>query len=171
MSKDYLEKFGDKIISRDEMRKYCQRPGRTNKDGSPCYTTEQAHKDICDINKIIARFDRDGVITHVKDFEGNFGNMTGGDFQDAMNMIAKAKNLFNQLPAKIREEFDNNPAKLLSFMEDPSNRDKAIEMGIIDEMTPAHLDGLGEHVTSDMVSSAETDTEVSSAETDTNPTE
>lgn len=148
MSEAYCEKFeitSDPIRS-DDMREFCKRPGKVNKDGTICYFTEQSHKDTCDINKIIANYDRQGIISHVTKIEAKFGDMTGSDFKTMSDQIIEAKRMFNGLPSKIREEFENNPAKLLEFMEDPNNRDRAIELGLIDEMTPASKDGLGEHV-------------------------
>lgn len=150
MSEKYCNELGDKYIptptTTPEMRIFCQRPGKKNEDGSPCYFTEQAHKDICDINKIIARFDKQGVLTHVNKFEAQFGDMTGGDYKSMSDQVINAKYMFDQLPSIIRNEFDNDPGKLLEFMENPENRDRAIEIGLIDSNTPANLDGIGEHI-------------------------
>lgn len=151
MSDEYLEKaiengFVPVPQTTSEMRIHCQRPGKTNEDGSIKYFTEQAHKSQCDINKIIARFDKQGVLTHVNKFEAKFGDMTGADFKTMSDKVINAKNMFNELPAKIRNEFDNDPGKLIAFMENPANRERAIELGLISSAVPADLDGIGEHV-------------------------
>lgn len=148
MSEEYVRKNNvtELPITDPEMRDFCKRPGKTNPDGSPCYFTQQSHKSECDINKIIARYDTQGVLTHVSKFEAKFGDMTGLDFKYMADKVANAKTMFALLPSDIRTVFENDPGKLLEFMEDPNNRDKAIELGLIDESTPIDLDGLGEHV-------------------------
>jgi len=159
MSKKYREKFGIADIDdlskatgasieelRQALRKFHQRPGRVDENGEIEYTTEQDHKKECDVNEIIKKYDKRGVITHISKIEAKFGDMTGADFQAMQNQVILAKNMFNALPAEIRKEFDNNPSSLLEFMEDPNNRDRAIELGLIDAQWTPETDGLGEHV-------------------------
>lgn len=147
MSNDYAKKYGEaKPTTSAEMREYCKRPGSHDEDGNIQYTTEQAHKDQCDINKIIKRFDRTGLITHISKFEGKFGDLSGVDFQTMQNQVALAKNMFEELPSEIRARFNNNPADLLGFMDDPRNRQEAIDLGMIREEWTDESDGLGEHV-------------------------
>lgn len=146
MSGAYYDKFGDAVISKEEMRKWCQRPGKHDEDGKIIYTTEQAHKNQCDINKIVARFDRDGIITHVSKFEGRFGDLSGTDFKQMQDQVAGAKTMFEALPSGLRARFDNDPVNLLSFMDDEENRQEAIDLGMIREEWTDESDGLGEHV-------------------------
>lgn len=128
------------------MREWCQRPGKLDGDGNLIYRTEQAHKNQCDVNRIIEKFDKNGIITHVSKFEGKFGDFTGIEFQTMQQQVALAQNMFNELPPDIRAEFENNPRNLLTFMENPDNREKAIKMGLISERWTPETDGLGEHV-------------------------
>ncbi len=39
-----------------------------------------------------------------------------------------------QLPATVRAEFENDPAKLLDFMDNEKNHDKAREMGLLPQL-------------------------------------
>lgn len=148
MSHDYYLKIqaeGDV-----DMRKWCQRPGkvRMDQEGNPVpdYTTEQAHKDTCNVNKIIQKYDRNGLISHVSKFEGQFGDVSGLEFRQAQNLILDANASFNALPSEIRNRFRNDPQQLLSFMDDPSNRQEAIDLGMIRADWTEATDGLGEHV-------------------------
>lgn len=149
MSKQYRDFNGENggSMTTQEMRVYSQRPGRTDKDGNLIYVTEQAHLKECDVNLIIKKFDKSGVIDHVSKFEASFGNLSGIDFKDAQDLIINANNQFDKLPPKIRRHFKNKPENLLTFMEDENNREKAIELGLIDKSFSEMLDGLGEHVT------------------------
>lgn len=157
MSKAYREISGlDHVgITTDSMREFCQRPGKMDDDGNPIYFTEQAHASQCDVNNIIRKYDRTGLILHINKFEAKFGDLTGVDFRDAQNLIIDATNSFNGLPADIRKRFSNDPANLLKFMESPDNREEAISLGLISSNTPAELDGLGEHITGSSPASVE----------------
>lgn len=93
--------------------------------------TEQEHAEEADINYIADRFMRTGEIPQVLnlptagDFSGIF------DFQSAMNTIVQAKQEFMNLPAKTRARFENDPAQLIAFVQDETNREEAIKLGFI----------------------------------------
>jgi phage internal scaffolding protein len=149
MSKDYREKNPDAevpVITSPEMRKHSQRPGKKDEHGNPLYFTEQAHKRETDVNEIVKKYDKTGLITHIANFEAKFGDMTGMEFQKAQEMVANAKSQFEMLPSEIRNRFANDPMNLLKFMEKKENRDEAIKLGLIHPDTPENKDGLGEHV-------------------------
>lgn len=148
MSKVYREQTGESYISptSPEMRLQCQRPGKKKEDGTPLYFTEQHHKKECDVNLIIQKYDKTGLIQHISKFEGKFGDMTGLDFTTAQQQVANALSMFEELPANIKKRFKQSPAALLEFMENPANRDEAIKLGLIDHRWTEDSDGLGEHV-------------------------
>jgi len=94
--------------------------------------TMQQFKDECDVNVIMARYMATGVLPEDIDAgQRQYLDATGYDFQEAQNLIAGAASLFEQLPSKIRNRMDNDPAKLLAFLHDPANRAEAEEMGLI----------------------------------------
>jgi phage internal scaffolding protein len=92
--------------------------------------TEQCHRDECDINKIIAKYDRTGVLNHVNDFEARYEDLTGLDYQTMLNTVANANSMFEGLPSEIRNQFANDPANFISFMDDKNNNEKMYEMGL-----------------------------------------
>ncbi len=149
MSKKFRKKFGDAEITNQQMREFLQHPGATDENGNLIYFTEQHHKKECDVNLIIKKYDKTGLINHVAKFEGKFGDLTGMEFKEMQDKIANAKTMFEELPAEIKKEFDNTPEKLLSFMEHDENRDRAIELGLINADWTEETDGLGEHVLED----------------------
>lgn len=148
MGKQYRVDTGDLGIptTSPEMRVMSMRPGKMDKDGKPIYFTEQAHKRMCDVNEIIKKYDKTGLITHISQYEARFGDMNGMEFKTAQDMVASAQSNFEALPSEIRNMFDNSPAALLDFMDDPSNREKAIELGLIKGSWTPETDGIGEHV-------------------------
>jgi len=92
--------------------------------------TEQNHKDETDINQIVRKYNKTGLIDHLNQFEKQYGDMTGYDYQDAMNTVAAANTMFEGLPSAIRNKFDNDPAKFINFVDDEANADKLVEMGL-----------------------------------------
>lgn len=93
--------------------------------------TQQHFAKECDINEIVRRFGLTGELPENVRMPVS-GDFTGVvDFQSAMQMVVEAKDAFMQFPAEIRAEFDNDPQKMIAFLEDGRNRDKAIEMGLI----------------------------------------
>lgn len=150
MSKEYRKIFGTAKISKEDMRTFCSRPGKHDEQGNIIYTTEQHHKNECDVNTIIRKYDKTGLISHISRFEASFGNLTGLDYKEAMDTVVNAQNEFNALPGEIRERFQNTPQKFLEFCENPDNRQEAIELGLIKAQWIEALDGLGEHVTKEM---------------------
>lgn len=128
------------------MRAFCSRPGRSDNEGKPLYFTEQGHKRECDVNLIIKKYDKTGLISHVNKFEANFGDLTGMDFKEANDLVINANNQFNNLPSHIRKRFNNSPEEFLRFFESDTNREEAIKLGLIPPDIAAELDGLGEHV-------------------------
>jgi phage internal scaffolding protein len=93
---------------------------------------QQQFRDEADINTILERFGRTGeliVPVSVPEF-GDYSEV--GDYHSAMNMIIEAQSAFDALPARIRKEFDNDPGRFVDFVLDENNRDKAVEMGLIE---------------------------------------
>lgn len=85
----------------------------------------------CDINNIMARYEKDGLISHVNRVEGRYGDFGGPpDYQEAMNKVVAAQDMFMSLPAKLRARFGNDPGEFLGFATDPKNVDEMIKMGL-----------------------------------------
>jgi len=150
MSKIYDETYSYDVSIPDEkvlMRKHSQRPGKSDPEtGLPVYITEQAHKDQCDINKIVPKYDKTGLINHISDIEAQYGDVSGLDFKMASDQVIGAQQSFDKLPSHIRKRFKNSPQEFLSFFDDPLNRPEAISLGLINSSWTDATDGLGEHV-------------------------
>jgi len=96
--------------------------------------TKQEFLKDCDINNIIARCVKSGLPPPTVAVEALVGvDLTNiSSYQDCLNRIAAMHQSFYQLDPKIRSEFDNDPGKLLAFIDDDSNYDRAVELGLID---------------------------------------
>lgn len=98
--------------------------------------TVQSEIDGCDINKMMATFQATGQLPQGSKIPqyGDFTNAT--DYMEAKNLTNEADHMFDLLPARIRTEFNNNPAELLAFMNDEDNKDKAVELGFLEAPDP-----------------------------------
>lgn len=93
--------------------------------------TKQSFKDECDINHIMARYMKTGVLDFVSKHQGRYGDVTGMDFMFAMEQVSKANSLFHELPSSIRTRFENNPALFLDFVHDPRNEAEMHSLGLM----------------------------------------
>lgn len=95
-------------------------PGRTDKS--------QAAE--TDVNLIVDRFMKTGVLpgVNVERVYGDFSDVV--DYQTAMNTVIQANEQFMGLNAKVRKQFDNDPAQFLAFVNDPENAQELIKMGL-----------------------------------------
>lgn len=93
--------------------------------------TKQAFKAECDINTIMKRFERDGLLTHVAKFDGQYGDFTGApEYHDAWNKILAADSMFLSLPAALRARFENDPGVFLEFVGNPANKQEMVALGL-----------------------------------------
>lgn len=94
--------------------------------------THQSMKKECDINGIMARFEKTGILEHRNRFEGSYGDFTQtpNDYHESMNAVIAANDMFMTLPAKIRKRFQNDPGAYLDFVTDPDNIDEMVKLGL-----------------------------------------
>lgn len=92
---------------------------------------KQSFKDECDINRIMAKYQKTGLVTWLNDRAPQFADFTQIDFQECMNTVAQAKEMFAQLPSQVRKRFSNDPQELLAFMERDENYDEALKLGLV----------------------------------------
>lgn len=93
--------------------------------------TKQSFKDECDINNLMAKYLKTGHMEHVNQQLPRFECVSGVDFQEAQNLIANAASMFEDIPSKIRNRFDNDPGKLLDWVHDPKNAQEAHSLGFL----------------------------------------
>lgn len=110
-------------------REHDRRPARHD----ATVMTKQAMKDECDINNIVDRIARTGMVEHVSDrqpFFADYGEVI--DFTSAMYAVTSAQQAFEQLPSRIRDAFNNDAAQLLEALQDPQQEDRLRELGVLE---------------------------------------
>lgn len=94
--------------------------------------THQSFQNECDINQIIARYEKTGLLTHVRQAEPQYGDFIDAcDFQLGLHLIQEARDSFMTLPSSLRKRFGNDPQVFLEFVQDPTNREEMIQLGMI----------------------------------------
>lgn len=99
--------------------------------------TQQHLKDATDINLILKRYDRDGVLTHVNQARAIYGDFTiVSEYQEALDYVADAQERFAELPSGIRKRFQNDPGQFVEFVTNPANLPEMYDLGLA-ERPPA----------------------------------
>jgi len=81
--------------------------------GEECIV-QQHHRDEVDVNTIVRRFGLTGALptSSRAPFYGDFTGIT--DYESALDAIERAEAGFMALPAELREEYGNDPARFLA---------------------------------------------------------
>lgn len=105
---------------------------------------KQSMKDECDINFIMAKYQKTGLVNHLSRFQGEYGDFPDLtlDFQEAMQALADASEMFETIPASIRKRFNNDPGEFLSFATDPQNQSELQRLGLAPKPLEAPSDNL-----------------------------
>jgi len=96
--------------------------------------TKQSFTRECDINNIMAKYQKTGTIDHVNKHQGSYGYATSDDFQTALETVARGRRMFEELPSSIRTKFENDPAKFLDFVQDKNNLKEMQELGLANKL-------------------------------------
>lgn len=95
--------------------------------------TMQSFKDDADLNVIVKRFgvDKEPVPPEVFDPRYYGDTSEAPDLRTALERVRAATQRFNELPARLRRRFDNDPAKLWEFVNDAENLEEAVALGVL----------------------------------------
>lgn len=102
--------------------------------------TKQSFGPECNINTILSRYAKSGVIEHLNNREGFYGDFAEiPDYQTALDIVYTAEDQFLQLPAQVRKFFNNDPSFMLAYMQDPKNKKTCQTLGLLpaDPKSPA----------------------------------
>jgi hypothetical protein len=91
--------------------------------------TKQSFKDSCDINKILKKAQKVGSLSHLQKHGAWYGDVYDvDDLLSAYKQIERGKEVFNELPAEVRKEFQNDALAYMRFIGDPANKDRLSEV-------------------------------------------
>lgn len=107
---------------------------RVQTDPGSVSMTKQSFKKECDINNILSQFQKTGIITHISKNANNGEYIdlpTDLDFQNSINIVLAAQESFATLPSIVRDHFKNDPGLFLAAFQDPAQRERLQEWGIL----------------------------------------
>lgn len=105
--------------------------------------THQSFKRECDINHIMAKYQKTGLVDHVAQHQGDYSDLTDvPSYHDSMNKIISANDSFSTLPSSVRKKFNNDPAQFLDFVSNPDNVDEMRDIGLLPPLTPSPTEPL-----------------------------
>lgn len=96
----------------------------------------QSEKDQCDINLIIKRFEKTGILPSPTRQPIWADTTTLPDFREMMDTVTRGTAAFERLPAQVRDYFSNDPARFYEFAADEQNIPELRRLGILPEDTP-----------------------------------
>lgn len=94
--------------------------------------TQQHFSDDADINTIMRKYSSHGIPPGMVDSPGSFGDFTGSsDYLTSHLKVLEAQKRFMELPAEVRAHFDNDPAKLLDAVYNPTRKGELVKLGLV----------------------------------------
>jgi phage internal scaffolding protein len=105
---------------------------RVSLDCGTVSKTQQSFKKECDINNIMQKYNKTGLVTHVNNYNGDYSDVSNvPTYHEALGIIEGAHTAFNTLPSEIRKMFDNDPGRFLDFVHNSDNVEAMREMGLM----------------------------------------
>lgn len=109
--------------------------------------TQQHFAEACDINRIMARHDLSAILEAANAVKAEFGDFSNaGDYRDAMEVVCRAQDAFDAMPAEVRKRFRNDPIEMCRFLEVEANREEAVKLGLMKprvKNSPENADKVG----------------------------
>jgi len=93
--------------------------------------TQQSFKDECNINVLMKRYEKTGILPQGRDVPMQYADVSALDFQSSMDRVALVRGVFSQLDARTRLRFENDPEQMLAFVADPANVKEAVKLGLL----------------------------------------
>lgn len=93
--------------------------------------TRQSESADTDVNLIVARHRKTGVVTHLNHRIPQYGDYSQvGTLHDAFAQVEAAEEAFMDLPAAVRQVAENDPVKLLELLATPDGEAALMEAGL-----------------------------------------
>lgn len=104
-----------------------------NEDGSTYTKTKLEFQDECDINTILNKYMKTGELGDpARQALAKYGDWSDfpKDYKESLDIAREAHDLFFQLPAKLRDKFNNDPNEYLDYATNPNNLESMVELGL-----------------------------------------
>jgi len=113
-------------------------PFKNYEDHTPS-RTKQEFVEESDINTIMAKYEPQELALMAGGKEPIYGDFSDPDITDyaaALRQVMGIQDLVQRLPAKVRERFQNDPQAILTWVQNPANREEARTLGMLKPEPP-----------------------------------
>lgn len=94
--------------------------------------TQQHLRDLSSPRRLMEKYGAKRLVEALALAPKTFSDMPPvDDYKEALDLITRSSAAFAILPSTLRNRFENDPVKLCAFLNDASNREEAIELGLI----------------------------------------
>lgn len=123
MTKIKIRKFGDRVRSMQHI-------------GEGSHVQQHLAQET-DINRIMSKYQKTGLLTHVSRYAGQYGDFSMvPDYKTGLERIQASQEMFMSLPSSIRDRFNNDPAQFIEFATNPDNQEELQNMGLAPKPLP-----------------------------------
>jgi phage internal scaffolding protein len=137
--KVHITKAND--IGKSGPGQYILETGKKDKRGRPIRkvvtvtgtkeTVDQAQAQLTEVKNLLEPARKQGLLDAVTRYEGVMDDIPAKTFEEAMNTVAQATQMFEAMPAHIRTRFNNDPKTFLEFTHNPENAQEMQKMGLL----------------------------------------
>jgi hypothetical protein len=117
-----------------------------SENNEPSLTKASFAKDL-NINNIIKKFQRTGILQKANDFEGTYGEFTSMDLREAIEKVDRAQSLFLEVPSQIRAQFNNDAGAFIDYATNPTNLSQLRDWGLANDQTPQEVNKPNQAIT------------------------
>ncbi len=100
-------------------------------DASGPSRTKQSMKDECDVNNIMVRYQKTGLLTHTAKGLPQFADVSAvADYRTAIDNVRAVQDYFDGLPSKVRQRFENDPREFMEYLESGASQEDLEALGL-----------------------------------------
>lgn len=97
--------------------------------------TKQSLAQETDINAIIRRHAKTGVVTHLNRAAPRYGDFSAAaSLHEALNLVFEAEEEFMSLPSSVRKACEHSPVRLLELLATEEGTELLVEAGLDDQV-------------------------------------
>lgn len=93
--------------------------------------TRASEAEATDVNRIMAKYLRTGVITHWNNRRPVYGDFSqANDYKAALDQVIEARDAFAELPAEVRKAAENDPEVFMRMLADEDGMQQLVDAGM-----------------------------------------
>lgn len=96
--------------------------------------TVQSERNKTDINVIMSKYVKTGVLNHQNPTPARYGDFSGfEDYLDCFSKVHNGEAAFADLPSQVRDHVGNDLGEYLKMITDPERRNELVELGLVEK--------------------------------------